>query len=321
MIRKPTRSANADAGGRAIPARLNAAIVVAQLAALAGCFCAAAHVRPWWAVGLLAVGFAVLMNAVYSVIHEAEHAILFPSRRLNDWAGAVMALFFPAPFHLLRQGHLGHHLRNRSDDEAFDFYFDDDHRVWRWLVLYGILTGGYYLVVVASNLVFLVAPFAVDKRYWEFDRPSSAFVASLNPRYRRLIQIEAAAAVALHVLIVWGLGIPLLTYAAMYAAFGLTWSSMQYVHHYGTERHVTRGARNLWIFGPLDALWMNHNWHRTHHEHPTVPWTHLPALARGAGGDEGGRRGFLPLHYLRMWRGPRRATERVENKYAGQVIR
>ena len=49
-------------------------------------------------------------------------------------AGVLMALFFPAPFHLLRQGHIGHHLRNRSDDEAFDLYFDGDNVVWRWMM-------------------------------------------------------------------------------------------------------------------------------------------------------------------------------------------
>jgi fatty acid desaturase len=171
---------------------------------------------------------------------------------------------------------------------------------------------------VASNVVFLVAPFAADKKYWEFDRPSAALVASLNPRYRRLIRAEAAAAIAVHAALLWGLAVPPMTYAAMYLAFGFTWSAMQYVHHFGTERHVTRGARNLRLFGPLDLLWMNHNWHRVHHEHPTVPWTHLPALADGG---PRARRGFLPLAYLRMWRGPRRATERVANKYAGRVIR
>ena len=48
----------------------------------------------------------------------------------------------------------------------------------------------------------------------------------------------------------------------MYGGFGFMWSAMQYVHHYGTERHVTRGARNLWLFGPIDLVWLNHNWHR-----------------------------------------------------------
>ncbi len=89
---------------------------------------------------------------------------------------------------------------------------------------------------------------------------------------------------------------------------------MQYVHHFGTERHVTRGARNLWIGQPLDLVWLNHNWHRTHHEHPTVPWIHLPALGSAV------ERSFLPWAWLRMFRGPRRATEHVENRYAGRVI-
>jgi fatty acid desaturase len=303
----------------AIPTRANVAIIVCQLAALAGCFYAVAHVDHWWSIGVLAIVFGIVMNSAYSVIHEAEHAMLFPRRRWNDLAGVVMALFFPAPFHLIRQGHLGHHLRNRSDDEAFDLYFEDDHPIWRWLVLYGILTGCYWIVVVLSNVVFLVAPFAINKKYWEFDRPSEALFESLNPRYRRLIQLEALSAILLHTLIVWAFGIHLLNYAVMYFGFGLTWSSMQYVHHYGTERHVTRGARNLWIFGPLDALWLNHNWHRTHHEHPTVPWKHLPKLSATEVVQY--QRSFLPLAYLRMWRGPRLASDHVENKFSGQIIR
>jgi fatty acid desaturase len=277
----------------AIPTRANAVIMVCQLAALAGCFYAAAHVHHWWAIGALALGFGVLMNSVYSVIHEAEHAMLFPCRPWNDLAGVVMTLFFPAPFHLVRQGHLGHHLRNRSDDEAFDLYFEDDHPIWRWLVLYGILTGCYWIIVVLSNVVFLVAPFAINKKYWEFDRPSEAFMESLNPRYRRLIQLEALSVILLHTIIVWAFGIPALTYATMYFGFGLTWSSMQYVHHFGTERHVTRGARNLWIWGPLDSIWLNHNWHRAHHEHPTVPWKYLPELSSREHVQS--HRGFLPL--------------------------
>lgn len=72
---------------------------------------------------------------------------------------------------------------------------------------------------------------------------------------------------------------PLGHYAVLYGTFGFIWFAMQYVHHFGTERHVTRGARNLFVFRPLDALWLNHNWHLAHHEHPTVPWIHLPRLA------------------------------------------
>ncbi len=299
-----------------IPNRLNLAIVVAQLLAIAACIGAAARSGGGWALALLALIFGVVMNSVYSIIHEGEHGMLFSHRRWNDLAGSFMALFFPAPFHLIRQGHLGHHLRNRSDDEAFDFYFEGDHKLWKILVLYGILTGLYYVVVALSNVVFLVLPFREDKKYWHVDQASTAFMESLNPRYRLLIRLECAAAVALHGCIVWLLAIPVWHYAAMYAGFGLMWSAMQYVHHYGTERHVTRGARNLWIWQPLDLVWLNHNWHLTHHTHPSVPWVHLP----GTGVEGNAARGFLPAAYLKMWRGPRLARDRVPNQHAGKVI-
>ncbi len=299
-----------------IPNRLNAAILLGQLVAVSVCLWAAARVEHVWALAALAVVFGIVMNSVYSIIHEAEHAMLFSNRWCNDFAGVCMALLFPAPFHLVRQGHLGHHLRNRSDDEAFDFYFEGDHKVWKILVWYGIITGFYWVIVVLSNVLFLILPFKEDKKYWQVDRASTAFMEALNPAYGWCIRLECAAAIALHVTLVWLLHIPVGNYLIMYAGFGLMWSAMQYVHHYGTERHVTRGARNLWIWSPLDLLWLNHNWHLTHHQHPSVPWIHLPPT--DAEGDT--RRGFLLTAYLKMWRGPRLAPDRVANKSAGKII-
>jgi fatty acid desaturase len=172
-------------------------------------------------------------------------------------------------------------------------------------------------MIVLGNVVVLAIPFVLRPEYFRFDRPTAAFMEALNPRYNAVIRLEALAVIGLHVAILWVMAIPPLTYALMYAAFGFSWSAMQYVHHFGTTRHVLEGARNLRIAAPIDAVWLNHNWHLTHHKHPTVPWIHLPHLGR----RENPERGFLPFHYLRMWRGPRRATERVENRYAGRVIR
>ena len=108
----------------AIPGRLNLWIAAGQAAVLLGLLAAAGSVSSPWALAGLAIGYALVMNSAYAMLHEAEHGSLHPNRVLNDAVGAGLALFFPAPFHLLRQGHIGHHLRNRSDDEAFDFYFD-----------------------------------------------------------------------------------------------------------------------------------------------------------------------------------------------------
>lgn len=300
-----------------LPGRLNLAIAGLQLVALLGLLAAAGAVTSPWSLAGLAVGYGLVMNSAYAMLHEAEHGLLHPNRKLNDATGAVLALFFPAPFHLLRQGHIGHHLRNRSDDEAFDFYFDGESRLWKTLQLYGILTGFFYLAVVLGNFIALVHPRWLKARWADFDRPTRALLDSLNPRYFKLIRIEALAVIILHVgwMALWQ--VPVGRYLLLLGSFGVLWSALQYVHHFGTERDVLKGARNLRTWPWLDALWLNHNWHRNHHARPTVPWINLPKITP----DHDGERGRLLAAYLRMWRGPRHTDEHVQNHHAGKIIR
>lgn len=296
-----------------IPARLNLAIAAMQLTAMLAIFHAAGRVTDWWAVALLALAYGVVMNSGYAMLHEAEHGILHPRRRVNDAAGTVLALFFPAPFHLIRQGHIGHHIRNRSDDEAFDLYFEDESRFWKCVQLYGTLTGLFWVLIYLTNFIVILVPsLAVPARV---NRTTDAFLDSLNPRYRRLIQAEAIAVVVLHAGLIWAWHIPLAHYFAVMFGFGFMWSAMQYAHHYGTERDVLKGARNLRTFRLLDLVWLNHNWHRNHHSQPTVPWVYLPRL-----GEPREERGSLIHAYFTMWQGPQPAAEHVENRFAGKVI-
>lgn len=290
-----------------IPARLNLWIVAVQVALFFVVVIAISLTTQLWQLGVLSLIFAVLGNSIYSTIHEAEHGILYPNRRVNDALGIGLALLFPAPFHLIRQGHLGHHRRNRSDDEAFDFYFEGDSPFLKYVILYGILTGFYWMLVVLSNLLVIVAPFIFTKKFFDFDRPSAAFMNALNPKLFHVIQLEGALAIALHSLIMWGLGIPIFNYAIVYFGFGFSWSAMQYVHHFGTERHVLHGARNLRFLHWIDQIWLNHNWHLIHHRYPKIPWLYLPMVAA----DDPSPRESLIWHYLRMWRGPRYTDTRV----------
>lgn len=296
-----------------IPARLNLCIATAQLAAMFGILWAAGRVTHWWPVALLALGYGVAMNSAYAMLHEAQHGILHPRRAVNDTVGTVLALFFPAPFHLIRQGHIGHHIRNRSDDEAFDLYFENESRFWKCAQLYGTLTGLFWVLLYVTNVFVLFRPSLVLPA--RIDRTTEAFLESLNPKYQRLIQAEALAVVALHAGLIWAWHIPLGHYFAVMFGFGFVWSAMQYVHHYGTERDVLKGARNLRTFRLLDLVWLNHNWHRNHHAQPTVPWLYLPLL-----GEAREPRSSLLSAYGKMWRGPQPATEHVENRFAGKVI-
>ncbi|MBZ5636160.1 MAG: fatty acid desaturase [Acidobacteriia bacterium] len=300
-----------------IPARLNLAMSFGTLAVLVTILGLAGRVASGWSLFGLAAVYGVVMNTGYALIHESEHGILHPNRKLNMWCGIILTLFFPAPYHFLRQGHLGHHMRNRSDDEAFDFYFEGESALWRWLQLYGVLVGLFWATIALSNVICALAPGLLRKPVMHFERSTTAFQRSLNPRYELWIRLEALAVFALHGSLMMLLSVPPLRYVAVLCGFGFIWSAMQYAHHWGTPRDVLRGARNLQTFRLIDLLWMNHNWHLNHHLRPTVPWIHLPKLFEG---PEYEKRGSLTWAYLRMWRGPRFNPERVENRFSGRII-
>lgn len=300
-----------------LPWRANLLIATLQLAALLSLFWLAGRVTTWPALLLVSIAYGVVMNSAYAMMHEAEHGLLHPRRPLNDFVGVLLALFFPASFHLTRQGHLGHHLRNRSDDEAFDFYFEGENPWWKRLQLYGILTGCFWLVIFLVNIVAVLWPWFLQPRKFSLDKPTEALFRSLNKKFLPFIWLECLAVLLLHGGLMWWWQVPVWHWFAMLCGFGLQWSSMQYVHHFGTSRDVRSGARNLRTWGWLDLLWLNHNWHLRHHLHPTVPWVYLPFLEQGR--EE--PRGNLIAAYLNMWRGPRLTHEHVENRHADKLIR
>jgi fatty acid desaturase len=303
--------------GFPIPARLNVFLATLVLALVIGIFWTAGHAANWPITALLALAYGIVMNTGYALLHEAEHNLFHPNRTINEAGGVILALFFPAPFHLLRQGHLGHHMRNRSDDEAFDYYFAGENPVWKRLQLYGILTGLFWVVILFSNVLAVLNPAWLASKKVGFDRPTEALQETLNPKYWRLIRLESMMIFLLHAAIIYFFKIPLGHYLALLFGFGLIWSALQYVHHFGTSRHVQKGARNLKTWSLIDLVWLNHNWHLNHHMSPTVPWIYLPLLYQGPEFS----RGSLVWAYLKMWRGPRFTSVHVQNRYAGKIIK
>jgi fatty acid desaturase len=309
-------SRNHRPGATEIPARLNLVIATVQLLLLCTILWAAGRVETWAGVAGLSLAYGIVMNSAYAMLHEAEHNLLHPNAIVNQTVGTILALFFPAPFHLIRQGHIGHHIRNRSDDEAFDLYFEDENRFWKYVQLYGTLTGLFWALIYVTNVIVVFYPPVITARQARFDRTTQAFAESLNPKYRRLIHLEAALVLALHAAMIYFWHIPIVNYLAVMFGFGFLWSAMQYAHHYGTVRDVQKGALNLRTFYLLDLVWLNHNWHLNHHMTPTVPWVYLPFMS-----ERNEVRGSLLKAYARMWRGPRPSREHVENRYAGRVIK
>jgi fatty acid desaturase len=298
-----------------IPGRLNLCLSVAVMFGCAALLWASSQVHSWWAVLGIAVVYGFVMNTGYALCHEAEHDLLHANRTVNDVAGILVTLFFPASYHLRRQGHIGHHLRNRTNDEAFDLYFEGENPVWKHAQFYGILTGFFWLMIVISNFIGLINPRWLALKT-SLDRPTAALQETLNPKYFRWIQFECALVFLLHGAMIYFFKIPLSHYVVVLCGFGFIWSTLQYIHHYDTPRDVQKGALNVHTWRIFDLIFLHHHWHLNHHLAPTVPWIYLPRIQHENAGP-------IPFWtaYIRQWRGPRFTTERIDNRHAGKIIR
>jgi len=164
-------------------------------------------------------------------------------------------------------------------------------------------------------VVLVFFPFLINPRFYTWDKTAETFLGHFEIEKLPIMRIEALCVIIVQVGIFYLVGASLFNYACMYFGFGLMWSSLQYVHHYQAERDVIHGAFNLHTWKFLDLVWLNHNWHKTHHQLPTIPWFYLPTLAEESGTET------LPLlpAYIRMWKGPVYAKEGMHKKFDGPV--
>ncbi|NLH83261.1 MAG: fatty acid desaturase [Phyllobacteriaceae bacterium] len=294
------------ASAHPIPGRLNLAILAAASLASLGALAVAVRAEAWWVTALAALAFSFTNNTIFSLHHEAVHGILHPDRRLNEAAGVVCAAFFPTIFAVQRVSHLGHHNRNRTDEELYDCHLPHQSRWLKTYWIYCLLTGFYWAIIPVAMSFYMLCPWLFrargfqdgPARWWGF-RP---FVRDIAALPIRRVWPQGLATVAIQTAIVTGLGLDVTTWIVCWWAFGLNWSSVQYTDHAGAPRDVIEGAWNL-RFTPLSqALFLNYNLHLAHHRRPDVPWLHLPGEVR----PEDPRPGFWPL-WARLWLGSRPA--------------
>ncbi|HYO14944.1 MAG TPA: fatty acid desaturase [Thermoanaerobaculia bacterium] len=289
--------------GEPIPGMLNMALSAAAVSAASGLLWLASHTESWaWRIAA-ALAFSFVNNTIFSLLHEAVHGVFHPRRGVNEAFGRLTAAFFPTGLGFQRICHLGHHRRNRSDVELFDYVLPGESRLVKSLQWYGILTGVYWLLPPLACLLYLLCPrvfrFRGESRIvrqTSADAMLSGFEGAPETRVRLEILFSFLVQVAL-----WtALDLSLAGWGFCYAAFALNWSSLQYADHAWSERDVHDGAWNLRVSRVVQALFLNYHHHKAHHQHPTVPWLHLPKYVDTS--EE--RPSFLSI-YFRMWRGPR----------------
>ena len=237
-------------------------------------------VSPWWALTLVPV--AAMSNPFWSLIHEAVHDMFHPSAALNRVAGRLLAVFFGAPFRVLRLSHLLHHKLNRSPIEATELY---DPEKSSWLRAspgyYFYILGGLYLYEFISLLPFFLPRYLLRRMERHFSRETLAgmLVRSLmGDEVIRETRVDGAA-----ILVLLGLSFfcygehwPLLAGALLIRAFLI--SFLDNVYHYRTPVNDVFYADNLWLPRPLTKALLYFNLHGIHHRNPTVPWINLAEL-------------------------------------------
>lgn len=241
---------------------------------------AASHLAPAWA--LLAVwSFALVNNMPFALMHEAVHGVAAGSRRLNALIGTLAGWAFPTSFSMQRVAHLGHHRRNRTDQELYDYYLPGQSTAVRNFWLYaGNLLGLYWWCVFYSNLLYLLAP-GIYRSRWFVERVATPL--GFGPYVRELAELaaprvwlEIALAFAYQAALFVLLDLDPLACLLCYMAFALHWSVLQYADHAWSARDVANGAWNLRVLPPFRWLALNYHYHLAHHQQPQLPWYELP---------------------------------------------
>ncbi len=289
-----------------IPEKTNVFLFALSLPAIWSLLWLGSHAPLGWAI-LAAVIFSLVNHLPFSIMHEAVHGVFSPNKRRNDLFGILAGAVFPTSFTLQRVAHLGHHRRNRTDEELYDYYLPTESRIAKTRSIYlGNLFGLYWFCIPLSNLIYLLCPWLYASK-WFVEGPARSlgfehYVREINvlPKFR--IWLECLLAFTYQVLVFVLLDLNWQGWLLCYGAFAVHWSALQYVDHAWSPRDIVNGAWNLKVLPVTSAIALNYHYHLAHHRHPQAPWTYLPGLVE----ETDARPTFWSI-YFSLWGGARPA--------------
>ena len=230
--------------------------------------------QPWWLVIAVAYGIGAFANhALWTMVHECAHRLVFRSAAANRIAGIVANLTMVLPSSIeFERCHLKHH--------AFMGVCD--------------LDGGLPMPWEAK----LLGNSVLGKALWLAFNPVIQTMRARRLKGKRELTgwmaanwiVQAAATLLLLGL----LGPKALVYLLFSVAFsiglhplGARWIQEHSLVVPGQETHSYYGIANLFVF--------NIGYHTEHHDLPSIPWCRLPRLRRMA------PEFYSPLVSYRSW--------------------
>ncbi|WP_414542968.1 fatty acid desaturase family protein [Nostoc sp. CCY0012] len=203
---------------------------------------------------------ALGMNAMFLLIHEGVHDILFPSKWLNDLVAIVMAIAGFVSFSAYRLMHLRHHehLGNENDPDDYHNYTNNAKLIWLL----------HYNRLLWATILYLI------------------FVPSLAWRYgniqERLKVVSEYLLLIVTYIIIWQF-VPL-------KLFFMTWIVPFILTNFAinirglTQHGITDAtdpflaSRSIEASPIVQFLLVHENFHLEHHLFPNIPSYNLPKL-------------------------------------------
>lgn len=216
----------------------------------------------WWLVVLVAYCVGAFFNhALFVMIHECSHHLLFKNRAGNFIAGIVANLphVFPAAISFFRY-HIKHHSFqgvHELDADLPDFWearLINNTALGKafWLLLFPVfqVIRTFRLKEIKPVDGWIVTNWVVQIAF------NVAIWAFFGPKALSFMLISFFFSVGLHPL-------------------GARWIQ----EHYLT---LDENQETYSYYGPLNALAFNVGFHNEHHDFPSIPWNKLPRLKKEA---------------------------------------
>ncbi|CAB3809102.1 hypothetical protein LMG28688_06922 [Paraburkholderia caffeinitolerans] len=261
--------------------RGNLIVLVLQSIVWAGTLTWLSHTQAGPVKWLVLIPFCLVMQGVFSMMHETFHGFAHRDARVNYMMMVWASTMFGAAATLIHVNHLGHHVRNRTPAERADFAMPGESLARKCVEYYAAILGGIWLGGLAGSIVLALLPARVTRRLAQDGGDSTyavAFAEFSAADFRR-IRFETFAAVAMWLCAGWMFDWSLSVVLIAYAAFAFSWSSLQWVYHMRTPLDVVEGTYNMRAPTPVRWLFLNFNYNLTHHRQPATRWQDMHGVS------------------------------------------
>lgn len=253
---------------------MNLLVLAAQLLGWASCLVWVTRLDNPYALGAIVIFFCLMMQGVFSMMHECFHGHGHSNHRINYLMCWLASTIFGASATFIKVNHMGHHVRNRTRAELVDYVEDDESRFKKTFAYYAAIFGGIWIGALVASVLLVFVPSRWAQRLQSQGEANTyaAALADFTARDFQRIRIEVISAATFWLGAWWLLALSWYSLLLLYAAFALSWSSLQWIYHVRTPLHVVEGTYNIRSPWFVRYLFLNFNYNLTHHRDPGLRW-------------------------------------------------